>query len=203
MPSPKSQRRMQEEHKNRRGRLLSERSSSFHGQMLAATSTATPQLRRPKTVPDMVLYRNAVGATTPPTASPEVRPKLTKLLLNVTIQGSVGAVQVVMSPESTVGDLVAAAVRQYEKEGRRPIFPSVDPSRFDLHYSQFSLESLDREERLMALGSRNFFLCPKKSAADGGSSAGGITTSSGSCSKQAEKASKTGFSWLKFMDSLL
>ncbi|XP_062016105.1 uncharacterized protein LOC133732545 [Rosa rugosa] len=206
MPSPKSQRRMQEEHKNRRGRLLSERSSSFHGQMLAATSTATPQLRRPKTVPDMVLYRNAVGVTTPPTASPEVRPKLTKLLLNVTIQGSVGAVQVVMSPESTVGDLVAAAVRQYEKEGRRPIFPSVDPSRFDLHYSQFSLESLDREEKLMELGSRNFFLCPKKSAADGGSggsSGGGITTSSGSCSKQAEKASKTGFSWLKFMDSLL
>lgn len=203
MPSPKSQRRMQEEHKNRRGRLLSERSSSFHGQMLAATATATPQLRRPKTVPDMVLYRNAVGVTTPPTASPEVRPKLTKLLLNVTIQGSVGAVQVVMSPESTVGDLVAAAVRQYEKEGRRPIFPSVDPSRFDLHYSQFSLESLDREEKLMELGSRNFFLCPKKSAADGGSSGGGITTSSGSCSKQVEKASKTGFSWLKFMDSLL
>ncbi|KAM5584396.1 hypothetical protein ABKV19_003989 [Rosa sericea] len=213
MPSPKSQRRMQEEHKNRRGRLLSERSSSFHGQMLAATSTATPQLRRPKTVPDMVLYRNAVGATTPSAASPELRPKLTKLLLNVTIQGSVGAVQVVMSPESTVGDLVAAAVRQYEKEGRRPIFPSVDPSRFDLHYSQFSLEmidcsvlcgpGLDREEKLMALGSRNFFLCPKKSAADGGSSGGGITTSSGSCSKQADKASKTGFSWLKFMDSLL
>lgn len=62
---------------------------------------------------------------------------------------------------------------------------------------------LDREEKLMELGSRNFFLCPKKSAADGGSSGGGITTSSGSCSKQVEKASKTGFSWLKFMDSLL
>ncbi|XP_050369849.1 uncharacterized protein LOC126787970 [Argentina anserina] len=201
MPSPKSQRRVQEEIKNRRGRFGSERSSSFHGQTMAATSAATPQLRRPKTVPDMIMYRTAVGSTTPLMASPEMRPKLTKLLLNVTIQGSVGAVQVVMSPESTVGDLVAAAVRQYEKEGRRPIFPSVDPSRFDLHYSQFSLESLERAEKLMALGSRNFFLCPKKSAVDGGSCGGGITTSS--CSKQAEKASKTGFSWLKFMDSLL
>ena len=128
---------MQEE-KNRRGRLLSERSSSFHGQMLSGASKVTPQLRRPKTVPDMFLYKNTVGTTTP---SPELRPKLTKLLLNVTIQGSVGAVQVVMSQESTVGDLVAAAVRQYEKEGRRPIVPSDDPSRFDLHYSQFSLES--------------------------------------------------------------
>ncbi|KAI4382278.1 hypothetical protein MLD38_008259 [Melastoma candidum] len=37
---------------------------------------------------------------------------LTKLLLNVTIQGSVGAVHVVMSPESTVGDLIAASVGQ-------------------------------------------------------------------------------------------
>lgn len=200
MPSPKSQRRVQEESKNRRGRLVTERSLSFHGQTLAAT---TPQLRRPKTVPNMVMYRTAVGSTTPPTAAQELRPKLTKLLLNVTIQGSVGAVQVVMSPESTVGDLVAAAVRQFQKEGRRPIFPSVDPSRFDLHYSQFSLESLDREEKLMTLGSRNFFLCPKKSAVDGESCGGGITTTAGSCSKQAEKASKTGFSWLKFMDSLL
>lgn len=200
MPSPKSQRRVQEDSKNRRGRLVSERSSSFHGQMMPAATTmppTTPQLRRPKTVPDMVMYRTAVGATTPPM---EVKPKLTKLLLNVTIQGSVGAVQVVISLESTVGDLVTAAVRQYEKEGRRPIFPSVDPSRFDLHYSQFSLESLERGEKLMALGSRNFFLCPKKSAVDGGGCGGGITTS---CSKQAERASKTGFSWLKFMDFLL
>ena len=59
---------------------------------------------------------------------------------------------------------------------------------------------LGREKKLMALGSRNFFLCPKKSAVDGGGCGGGITTS---CSKQAERVSKTGFSWLKFMDFLL
>ncbi|XP_042495158.1 uncharacterized protein LOC122074404 [Macadamia integrifolia] len=39
--------------------------------------------------------------------------RLTKLLLNVTIQGSLGAVQVVMLPESTVGDLITAVVRLY------------------------------------------------------------------------------------------
>ena len=54
---------------------------------------------------------------------------------------------------------------------------------------------LDREEKLMALGSRNFFLCNKRTALDGG-----VTTS---CSTQAEKDSKTGFAWLKFMDFLL
>lgn len=55
---------------------------------------------------------------------------------------------------------------------------------------------LDREEKMVALGSRNFFLCNKKTALDGG-----VTTSS--CSKEAEKVSKTGFAWLKFMDFLL
>ena len=152
-------------------------------------------------MPDMASFRNAVGPTV---SSTELRPKLTKLLLNVTIQGSVGAVHVVMSPESKVGDLVAAAVRQYGKEGRRPILPSVEPSLFDLHYSQFSLESLDREKKLMELGSRNFFLCANAIAVGGGGGGGGgATASSASCSKEAEKVSRTGFAWLKFMDFLL
>ncbi|TQE13272.1 hypothetical protein C1H46_001079 [Malus baccata] len=197
MPSPKSSsRRGQQEEKNRRPRPLSDRSSSFHGQF---SEMATQQLRRPKTVPDMASFRNAVGTTA---SSMELRPKLTKLLLNVTIQGSVGAIQVVMSPELTVGDLVAAAVRQYGKEGRRPILPSVEPSLFDLHYSQFSLESLDREEKLMELGSRNFFLCPNAKAVGGGGG-GGATASSASCSKEAEKVSRNGFAWLKFMNFML
>ncbi|THG20836.1 hypothetical protein TEA_016273 [Camellia sinensis var. sinensis] len=117
------------------------------------------------------------------------------LLLNVTVQRSLGAVQVLISPESTVGDLIAAVLRQYAKEGRRLILPSTDPSGFDLHYSQFSLESLDREEKLAALGSRNFFLCPKKYAPDA-ESGGCVTTAS--CSKEAEKANRIGLPWLKF-----
>lgn len=135
MPSPKSHRRGQEDRNhNRRGRL-SERSSSFHSESPASNSL---QLRRPKTLPDLLSNsaRNTSGM-----AFFDGPPKLTKLLLNVTIQGSLGAVQVVMSPESTVGDLVTASVRQYAKEGRRPILTTTDPSKFDLHYSQFSLES--------------------------------------------------------------
>ncbi|XP_059430308.1 uncharacterized protein At4g22758 [Corylus avellana] len=189
MPTSKSHRRVPEE-KNRRGRLT-HKSSSFHGQNTIAMAA---ELRRPKTLPELLSSKNVVGTT-----SPEGRPKLTKLLLNVTIQGSLGPVQVVMTPESMVSDLIATAVRLYAKEGRRPILPTTDPSLFDLHYSQFSLESLDREENLMALGSRNFFLCPRKPAVDGGT-----TTPSSTCSKQAEKASKSGgFAWLKFMDFLL
>lgn len=49
---------------------------------------------------------------------------------------------------------------------------------------------LDREDKLINLGSRNFFLC-----------GGGVTTATATCWKEAEKgATKNG--WLKFMDFL-
>lgn len=138
MPSPKSggstsHRRGQEE-KYRRGRLAG-KSSSFHSW---TSSEAISELRRPKTVPDLLPSRSVCVTMT---SSEQVRPaKPTKVLLNVTIQGSVGAVQVLMSTESTVGNVVAAALSQFVKEGRRPILPTTEPSRFNLHYSQFSLE---------------------------------------------------------------
>ncbi|KAJ4827360.1 hypothetical protein Tsubulata_014948 [Turnera subulata] len=188
-------RRGQEPEKSRKNRLT-EKASSFHGRLPA--EIPEPRMRRPKTLPDLLVGgRNVTAGFSPEQATP--LPKLTKLLLNVTVQGSVGAVQVLMSPEATVGDLIGAAVRQYRKEGRRPILDA-DPSAVDLHYSQFSLESLDREEKLMELGSRNFFLCLKRSAVDGG--VVGSLTASPSCSKEAEKVTKGGFPWLKFMDFL-
>lgn len=203
MPTPKSHRRGCEE-KTRRG-ILSEKSLSFHGRIPATTTNtnmAGVQLRRPSTVPDLLISARANHVVL---SSPEERPKLMKLLLNVTIMGSLGAVQVVMTSESAVRDLIAAALRQYDKEGRRPKLPTTDPAGFDLHYSQFSLESLGREEKLMTLGSRNFFLCPAKLVVDSGSSVGFGTESSTSvtCSKQAEKVSKISIPWLKFMDFLL
>ncbi|XP_050215206.1 uncharacterized protein At4g22758 [Mercurialis annua] len=202
MPTtPKSNiRRGQEPEKNRKNKLK-EKASSFHGKL--PMEVPESRLRRPNTVPDLLGGRSmSAGAS-----FTEARPKLTKLLLNVTVQGSVGAVQVLMSPESTVGELITATMKQYMKEGRRPII-SADASEFDLHYSQFSLESLDREEKLMALGSRNFFLCATKTAVYDGASCSisinnaAITTSS--CSNEVQKAVKTaGSSWLKFIDFLL
>jgi len=62
------------------------------------------------------------------------------LLLNVTIERSLGPVQVVISPEKTTGDLIKAALEIYAREKRRPLLPETDPHRFELHYSQFSLE---------------------------------------------------------------
>ncbi|CAA6666853.1 unnamed protein product [Spirodela intermedia] len=91
--------------------------------------------------------------------------KPTKLLLRVTVQRNLWPVHVMISPESTVVDLIKATVEAYVKEGRRPLLVERDPLAFELHFSQFSLESLSREEKVINLGSRNFFLCLKPSEA--------------------------------------
>ncbi|KAL1558210.1 hypothetical protein AAHA92_08703 [Salvia divinorum] len=189
MPSPKISRKGSHE-KNKKGRL-SEKASSFHGRDAGGMADLLP---RPRTVPDLLAGRRGGGSLAPSPLPPQ---KLTKLLVNVTIQRSPGPVHVLMPPEATVQDLITAALRQYVSEARRPVLPSTACSAFDLHYSQFSLESLDREVKIVELGSRNFFLCPGQIAAEGG---GGAS----SCSKEAEESNtKKGLPWLKFMDFLL
>lgn len=129
MPSPKSHRKGSQEKSSRKGRS----SYDLRGGWIAAE-----MLPRPRTVPDLLAGRGSaedmVALGTPP-------PRLTKLLLNVTIQRSLGAVKVVMPLEATAEDLIAAALRQYDKEARLPLLRSGDASGFNLHYSQFSLES--------------------------------------------------------------
>ncbi|KAI3450670.1 hypothetical protein Pfo_007335 [Paulownia fortunei] len=201
MPSPKNHRRGGHE-KNKKGRL-SEKASSFHGR---GGGVVADMLPRPRTVPDLLAGRGAGGSSAEDVVALGTPPKLTKLLLNVTIQRCLGAVKVLMPLEATVEDLIAAALRQYAKEARLAVLPSSDASGFDLHYSQFSLESLDRKEKLVALGSRNFFLCPKKApevVAATAESGGAVTTSTSRCSKEADKATKKGLPWPKFMDFLL
>ncbi|PSS04096.1 Extensin like [Actinidia chinensis var. chinensis] len=99
----------------------------------ASRSPPRPKLMRRRgdliTVPRKLrLFREIKGAR-----------RLTKLVLNVNIQGSGGLVQVVMSPENSVGDLIKAALETYVKEIRRPLLKETDPRWFELHYSQLNL----------------------------------------------------------------
>ncbi|GAA0155122.1 hypothetical protein LIER_38026 [Lithospermum erythrorhizon] len=196
MPSPRNHRKVTGEEKNITTKKVKPvyRASSFHGQDSGAVRE---MMRRPRTVPNLLIHGGAAAPTLPELHQiyheHEEPKKLPKLLLNVTIQRSLGPVHVVMLPDSSVGELIAAAVHLYVKEARRPVLSSVDPAGFDLHYSQFSLESLSREEKLITLGSRNFFLCPVKASVE----------TNGSCSKEVEKATKLPLPWLKFMDLLL
>lgn len=64
-----------------------------------------------------------------------------KLLVNVTMENSLGAIQVLMLPEDTVGDLIKAALVFYEMEKRRPLLKNIEPKCYDLHYSQFTFQS--------------------------------------------------------------
>ncbi|KAG1369646.1 hypothetical protein COCNU_15G000120 [Cocos nucifera] len=149
---PRSLRRRQDERAGGARKSLPppHRSASFHGRTMVAASTVEHrQMQRPKTQPDLL-----AGGRRGMAASPEEkrlgrggdrsfeaeRRMLAKVLVNVTVQRSLGPVQVMASTEWTVGDLVAAALRQYVKEGRRPPLPTTEPSAFGLHYSRFSLE---------------------------------------------------------------
>ncbi|KAI4340439.1 hypothetical protein MLD38_025272 [Melastoma candidum] len=176
--------------------LIGGKLSSFNGWSVAeGAMAAATRLQRPKTVDNL---RRVVGESQVGT---DERPRLlTKLLMNVTIQGSLGAVHVVMKPESTAEDLIVTAVAQYVKEGRRPVPPAKDPAVFDLHYSQFSLESIVREEKLMNLGSRNFFLCKKRNT-DGGLTC--LPESRGSRGSGWGEEENPVFDWLRFMELLL
>ncbi|XP_057443733.1 uncharacterized protein LOC130735877 [Lotus japonicus] len=90
----------------------------------------------------------------------------TKVLVNVTVENSLGAIQVLMSPENTAADLIKAALEVYDREKRRPLLKESDPNRYDLHYSPYTLQGLKQCEKLKNLGSRNFFLCSKCLAVD-------------------------------------
>ncbi|KAJ1686103.1 hypothetical protein LUZ63_017493 [Rhynchospora breviuscula] len=192
-----------------------QRSSSFHGKIVPPEMR---QLRRPMTNPDLLAAARtnrsspeipirdrsspAPGRGVSGGADEAVRKTPVKVLLNVTVQRSMWPLQVMAFSEWSVTDLVAAVLRQYVKEGRRPQLNSADPSSYGLHYSQFSLECLDSEEKLIGLGSRNFFLCPKEPVVSDSVTANG-TPASASCSNQAGKASKTAIPWLRFMEFLL
>ena len=80
-------------------------------------------------------------APAPETGGGSQSPRLTKLLLNVTIERNLGPIHVVISPENKVRDLTKTALEIYAREKRRPLLPETDPHCFELHYSQFSLES--------------------------------------------------------------
>ncbi|KAM0915070.1 hypothetical protein ACQ4PT_011096 [Festuca glaucescens] len=86
-----------------------------------------------------------------------------RLLLNMTVERSLWPVHVVLAADATVADLARAAVAAYIAEGRRPPLTAdasdVDPAaRFELHISKYSLDALNPDEKVLDLGSRNFFL---------------------------------------------
>lgn len=177
-----------------------QRSASFHGRGAEQRHHHQLQKQRPKTLPDLLAgvrgaaFRSGPGSP-PPDGGDAGRRTPSKVLLSVAVQRSMWPLHVMASAEWTVADLVAAAVALYVKEGRRPLLPSADPAEFGLHFSQFSLESLDPKEKVMDLGSRSFFLCPKPSCAGQAASSSSFDAANGVIMAASGKAPD----WLSYM----
>ncbi|XP_047042955.1 uncharacterized protein At4g22758-like [Lolium rigidum] len=95
-------------------------------------------------------------------------PRLTTLLVNLTVERSLWLVRVMLGVDATVADLARAAVAANIAEGRRPPLHTdaneVDATaRFELHLSKYSLDALNLDENVLDLGSRNFFSAPEYS----------------------------------------
>uniref|UniRef100_A0A0E0A4N6 DUF7054 domain-containing protein n=1 Tax=Oryza glumipatula TaxID=40148 RepID=A0A0E0A4N6_9ORYZ len=102
----------------------------------------------PSAVQAMSLSHGAAAAAAMVAAGQ--RRRLTRLLLNVTVEQSLWPVHVVLGADCTVADLVRAAVDAYVREGRRPPLPSGGAgdaaAGFELHFSKYSLEKHEAME---------------------------------------------------------
>ncbi|KAI4315314.1 hypothetical protein L6164_028138 [Bauhinia variegata] len=84
--------------------------------------------------------------------------KEAKVVINVTVEGSPGPVRAMVKLGSSVGDTIKLVADKYCEEGRTPKLDSNASSSFQLHHSYFSLQSLDKSERIGDVGSRSFYL---------------------------------------------
>ncbi|XP_019056205.1 PREDICTED: uncharacterized protein LOC109115958 [Nelumbo nucifera] len=139
---------------------------SFHGH-LARISDDLTRMQLPESNPEFLRGRGRGGAVSfagKPVSMENVGQRMTKFLLNVAIQGSFAVVRVILPTNNTVEELIEAVIHIYTKEKRRPLLKETDSRHFDLHYSQYSFQSLNPKEKLINLDSRDFFLCLKPSS---------------------------------------
>ncbi|KAH7514084.1 hypothetical protein FEM48_Zijuj11G0050900 [Ziziphus jujuba var. spinosa] len=100
--------------------------------------------------------------------------KDSKVVVNVTVEGSPGPVRTMVKLGSKVEDTIKLVVDKYSEEGRTPKLNKDSASSFELHHSYFSLQSLDKEEIIGDVGTRNFYL---RKSSSGRSSNDGRSTS--------------------------
>ncbi|XP_061357883.1 uncharacterized protein At4g22758 [Gastrolobium bilobum] len=116
-------------------------------------------LFRPQTFSDAFVSSPSLFASSPQNHSNEIRgyDKEAKVVVNVSVEGSPGPVRTMVKLGSSVEETIRHVVDKYSEEGRSP---KIDPyaSSFQLHYSYFSLQSLDKSEVIGDVGSRNFYL---------------------------------------------
>ncbi|PWZ29024.1 Uncharacterized protein Zm00014a_038985 [Zea mays] len=129
-------------------------------------SPPPPPLERPHTCFDVFAPEFGRSPSYASLTSPCPREEA-KVVVSVTVEGSVGPVKAMVRLGASVGEAIAAVVERYAREGRSPRLDPAAAESFQLHHSHFSLESLNKKDRIGDVGGRNFYLHKNDSSNDG------------------------------------
>ncbi|KAG6407965.1 hypothetical protein SASPL_130966 [Salvia splendens] len=88
----------------------------------------------------------------------------TKVVINVTVEGSPGPIRTMVKLGSNVEDIMKLVMNKYNEEGRTPQMDKKSYSAYELHYSYFSLQGLSKSDLIGDVGSRSFYLHRRSSA---------------------------------------
>ncbi|XP_051129231.1 uncharacterized protein At4g22758 [Andrographis paniculata] len=114
-------------------------------------------LFRPRTCTDIFTSPDHSTPRSPANCA-EGYDKEAKVVVNVTVEGSVGPIRTMVKLGSKIEDIISLVVKKYNEEGRTPRLEKDSVSTFQLHQSHFSLESIRKSDLIGDVGSRNFYL---------------------------------------------
>jgi len=108
----------------------------------SSSSPPPPPLERPHTCFDVFVpdspFSHSLSAASLNKPSPWEE---AKVVVSVTVEGSVGPVKAMVRLDASVGEAIAAVVERYAREGRSPRLDPAAAEAFQLHHSHFSLQS--------------------------------------------------------------
>ncbi|KAF3322085.1 hypothetical protein FCM35_KLT13226 [Carex littledalei] len=81
-----------------------------------------------------------------------------KVLVSVTVEGSVGPIKALVRLGASVEEAIKAVLQRYKSEGRSPRLDTAVTASFQLHHSHFSLQSLNKNDKIGEVGGRSFYL---------------------------------------------
>ncbi|KAG8070573.1 hypothetical protein GUJ93_ZPchr0006g41698 [Zizania palustris] len=126
---------------------------------LSPPSPRAPPLERPHTCFDVFDPGSPFGRSASAASLSNRNPwEEAKVVLSVTVEGSVGPVKAMVRLGASVGEAIAAVVERYGKEGRSPRLDPAATEAFRLHHSHFCLQSLNKNDKIGDVGGRNFYL---------------------------------------------
>lgn len=114
-------------------------------------------LYRPRTCVDIFSSPDSLVPPSPANRSERYN-KDTKVVINVTVEGSPGPIRTMVKLGSNVEEITKLVVKKYNEEGRTPLMDKDAFSTYELHHSYFSLEGLSKSDLIADVGSRSFYL---------------------------------------------